>query len=93
MTATKPWARRAASACCLVLLLFVSAAAQQQASQPPLPSAPDSALIAGWDVYVKKDAAMPRVRAAERARRSGPCSHPERRRLHELGAAMWTIYH
>jgi hypothetical protein len=45
---------RAASACCLVLLLFASAAAQQQASQPPLPSAPDWALIAGWDVYAKK---------------------------------------
>ena len=53
MSATKPSVRRAASACCLVLL-FASAAAQQQAPQPRLPSAPDWALIAGWDVYAKK---------------------------------------
>src|SRR5580765_3925565 len=52
--ATKPSVRRTAFACCLLLLLFASAAAEQQASQSPLPSAPDWALIAGWDVYVKK---------------------------------------
>ncbi len=91
MTATRPWARRAASACCLVLLLFVSAAAQQQASQPPLPSAPDWALIAGWDVYSKKGCGQCHgVRSGSEGRAA-----PDLARIqsgagfYELGAAMW----
>jgi mono/diheme cytochrome c family protein len=91
MSATKPSVRRAASACCLVLLLFASTAAQQQASQPPLPSAPDWALIAGWDVYAKKGCGQCHgVRNGNEGRAA-----PDLARIqsgagfYELGAAMW----
>jgi mono/diheme cytochrome c family protein len=91
MSATNPWVRRAASAYCLVLLLFVSATAQQQASQPPLPSAPDWALIAGWDVYAKKGCGQCHgVRSGSEGRAA-----PDLARIqsgagfYELGAAMW----
>jgi len=92
MSATKPWVRRAASACCLVLLLFASAGAQQPTpQQPPLPFAPDWALIAGWDVYAKKGCGQCHgVRSGSEGRAA-----PDLARIqsgtgfYELGAAMW----
>jgi mono/diheme cytochrome c family protein len=91
MSATKPSVRRAASACGLVLLLFASAAAQQQASQPPLPSAPDWALIAGWDVYAKKGCGQCHgVRSGSERRAARDLAGIQSGAgFYELGAAMW----
>ena len=91
MTATKPSVRRAASACGLVFLLFASAAAQQQASQPPLPSAPDWALNAGWDVYAKKGCGQCHgVRSGSEGRAASDLARVQSGAgFYELGAAMW----
>src|SRR5438094_10586041 len=95
MSATMPWVRRAAGACCLFLLLFApfgSAGAQQPTAQsPPLPFAPDWALLAGWDVYAKKGCGQCHgVRSGSEGRAA-----PDLARIqsgtgfYELGAAMW----
>jgi mono/diheme cytochrome c family protein len=91
MSATKPWVRRAVSAYCLVLLLFASAPAQQRASQPPLQSAPDWALIAGWDVYVKKGCGHCHgVRSGSEGRAAPDLARVQSGAgFYELGAAMW----
>jgi mono/diheme cytochrome c family protein len=91
MSATKPSVRRAACACCLVLLLFASAAAQQQAPKPPLPSAPDWALIAGWDVYAKKGCGQCHgVRSGSEGRAAPDLARVQSGAgFYELGAAMW----
>src|SRR5438093_5620037 len=94
MSATMPWIRRAASACCLVLLLFAlfaSAGAQPRTPQPPpLPFAPDWALLAGWDVYAKKGCGQ-----CHGVRGGSGRVGPDLARIqsgtgfYDLGAAMW----
>jgi len=77
--------------CCLVLVGFSAAWAQQTpAPQPPLPFAPDWALLAGWDVYAKKGCGQCHgVRSASEGR-----AGPDLARIQsatgffDLGAAM-----
>ena len=92
MARLKRRARHAAAICGLVLLSAASAAAQQSpAPQPPLPFAPDWALLAGWDVYAKKGCGQCHgIRSGSEGRAA-----PDLARIasgtgfFELGAAMW----
>jgi len=92
MSRTNQCARHVASVCCLVLLAFASSWAQQPpAKQPPLPFAPDWALIAGWDVYAKKGCGQCHgIRSGSSGRAA-----PDLARIrsgtgfYELGAAIW----
>jgi mono/diheme cytochrome c family protein len=85
-------ARRAAATCFATLLLVGSARAQtSEPARPPLPFAPDWALIAGWDVYAKKGCGRCHgIRSG-----SGGHAAPDLARVrsgtgfYELGAAMW----
>jgi mono/diheme cytochrome c family protein len=78
--------------CGALLLWFVSGWAQPPApQQPPLPFAPDWALLAGWDVYAKKGCGQCHgVRSSSEGRAA-----PDLARIqggtgfYELGAAMW----
>jgi len=92
MSRPKRCARHLASVCCLVFVWFAAAWAQQPPpSQPPLPFAPDWALLAGWDVYAKKGCGQCHgVRSASEGRAA-----PDLARIQsatgffDLGAAMW----
>jgi mono/diheme cytochrome c family protein len=91
MSRSKRCAYRVALVCSMAVASFASAAAQQQASPPPLPSAPDWALIAGWDVYARKGCGQCHgVRSGSEGRAA-----PDLARIqsgagfYELGAAMW----
>lgn len=85
-------AYRAAVVCCALVLWFTAAWAQAPATQPPpLPFAPDWALLAGWDVYAKKGCGQCHgIRSGSSGR-----SAPDLARIqggtgfYELGAAMW----
>jgi mono/diheme cytochrome c family protein len=84
--------RRAAALSCLVLASFAPTWAQQSPPpQPPLPFAPDWALLAGWDVYAKKGCGQCHgVRSGSEGRKA-----PDLARIqsgtgfYDLGAAMW----
>src|SRR4029434_11201283 len=88
----KWFARLVAAVCCLVLISFAPGWAQpSQSQQPPLPFAPEWALIAGWDVYAKKGCGQCHgVRSGSEGRAA-----PDLARIqsgtgfYELGAAMW----
>jgi mono/diheme cytochrome c family protein len=92
MRRLKRCARRVATVGCLVLFSLSSSWAQQPPpQQPPLPFAPDWALLAGWDVYVKKGCGQCHgVRSGSEGRAA-----PDLARIQngtgffELGAAMW----
>lgn len=92
MARLKRRARHAAAICGLVLLAVASASAQQSPTpQPPLPFAPDWALLAGWDVYAQKGCGQCHgVRSGSEGR-----SAPDLARIasgtgfFDLGAAMW----
>lgn len=95
MDRTTRYARHSVVVCCLVLLSFVfsspSALAQQPAQQqPPLPFAPDWALLAGWDVYAKKGCGQ-----CHGVRGGSGRVGPDLARIqsgtgfYDLGAAMW----
>lgn len=92
MRRLKRCAGRVATVGCLVLLSLSSSWAQQPApQQPPLPFAPDWALLAGWDVYAKKGCGQCHgVRSGSEGRAA-----PDLARIQsgtgffELGAAMW----
>src|SRR5215813_9808281 len=93
MARLKRCARRTAAICGLVLLSAASASAQQSPApqQPPLPFAPDWALLAGWDVYAKKGCGQCHgIRSGSEGRAA-----PDLARISsgtgffELGAAMW----
>jgi mono/diheme cytochrome c family protein len=81
-----------ATMCGLVLFSVASVSAQQTPTpQPPLPFAPDWALLAGWDVYAKKGCGRCHgVRSGSEGR-----SAPDLARIasgtgfFDLGAAMW----
>ena len=85
-------ARHAGAICGLFLLSIASASAQQSPTpQPPLPFAPDWALLAGWDVYAKKGCGQCHgIRSGSEGRAA-----PDLARIKsgtgffELGAAMW----
>src|SRR5262245_13860178 len=92
MARLKRRARHAAAICGLILFSVASAAAQQSSPpQPPLPFAPDWALLAGWDVYAKKGCGQCHgVRSTSEGRVA-----PDLARIQsatgffDLGAAMW----
>jgi mono/diheme cytochrome c family protein len=92
MSARKHGVHQAAVVCCALLLWFAAAWAQSPTPQPPpLPFAPDWALLAGWDVYAKKGCGQCHgVRSASEGRVA-----PDLARIqsgtgfYELGAAMW----
>src|SRR5262245_6416584 len=92
MARLKRRARHAAAICGLILFSVASAAAQQSSPpQPPLPFAPDWALLAGWDVYAKKGCGQCHgIRSGSEGR-----SAPDLARIasgagfYDLGAAMW----
>ena len=92
MARLKRRVRHAAAVCGFILLSAASAAAQQSPTpQPPLPFAPDWALLAGWDVYVKKGCGQCHgVRSGSEGR-----SAPDLARIasgtgfFDLGAAIW----
>jgi mono/diheme cytochrome c family protein len=91
MSSRKHRVHPAAFVCGALLLWFASASAQPASQQPPLPFAPDWALIAGWDVYAKKGCGQCHgVRSSSEGRAA-----PDLARIqsgtgfYELGAAMW----
>ncbi len=92
MRRLKRCACRVATVGCLVLLSLSSSGAQQPPpQQPPLPFAPDWALLAGWDVYAKKGCGQCHgVRSSSEGRAA-----PDLARIQsatgffDLGAALW----
>src|SRR5262245_47961938 len=84
--------RRVAAVTCFVAVPLALAWAQQPApQQPPLPFAPDWALLAGWDVYAKKGCGQCHgIRSSSEGRKA-----PDLARIasgtgfFDLGAAMW----
>lgn len=93
MSRTKQCVLSAVSVCCLLLLSCAVVWTQQPTvpQQPPLPFAPDWALLAGWDVYVKKGCGQCHgVRSA--SGRVGPdlARIKSGTGFYELGAAMWS---
>jgi mono/diheme cytochrome c family protein len=91
MSSRKHRVHPAAFVCGALLLWFASASAQPASQQPPLPFAPDWALIAGWDVYAKKGCGQCHgVRSSSEGRAA-----PDLARIqsgtgfYELSAAMW----
>src|SRR5262249_17821931 len=88
-------ARHAATSGALLLFLLVSlgsAGAQQPSPQPPLPFAPDWALLAGWDVYAKKGCGQCHgIRSGSEGRAAPDLARiSSATAFFELGAAMWT---
>src|SRR5262245_20662585 len=92
MSRLRRWSLSMAAVSCLFLAAFTPARAQQPpAQQPPLPFAPDWALLAGWDVYAKKGCGQCHgVRSTSEGRVA-----PDLARIQsatgffDLGAAMW----
>jgi mono/diheme cytochrome c family protein len=92
MSRRRRWSLSMAAVSFLLLAAFTPARAQQPpAQQPPLPFAPDWALIAGWDVYAKKGCGQCHgIRSTSEGRKA-----PDLARIssgtgfYELGAAMW----
>src|SRR5215470_17433889 len=92
MPRPKRRARHAATLGAFLLLVSLgSASAQQPPQQPPLPFAPDWALLAGWDVYAKKGCGQCHgIRSSSEGRKA-----PDLARISsgtgffDLGAAMW----
>ena len=86
------YVRRVAAVTCLLAVPLAFAWAQQPApQQPPLPFAPDWALLAGWDVYAKKGCGQCHgIRSSSEGRKA-----PDLARISsgtgffDLGAAMW----
>ena len=83
--------RVAAVACLLVIPLALAWAQQPPPRQPPLPFAPDWALLAGWDVYAKKGCGQCHgVRSSSEGRKAPDLARiPSGTGFFELGAAMW----
>jgi mono/diheme cytochrome c family protein len=82
----------AAAAGLAILFLLTSARAQPSGPErPPLPFAPDWALIAGWDVYVKKGCGRCHgIRSGSSGRAAPDLARIQRGTgFYELGAAMW----
>jgi mono/diheme cytochrome c family protein len=81
----------AAAASLAILVVVGSARAQPSPSSPPLPFAPDWALIAGWDVYVKKGCGRCHGLRSGSSGRSAPdlARVQSGTGFYELGAAMW----
>lgn len=90
MSRLKRCVRHASSLCCLILLSFASAWAQPP-QQPPLPFAPDWALLAGWDVYAKKGCGQCHGVRSGSEGRVGPdlARIQSATGFYDLGAAMW----
>src|SRR5262245_4930322 len=92
MSRLRRWSLGMVAVSCLLLAAFTPTAAQQPpAQQPPLPFAPDWALLAGWDVYAKKGCGQCHgIRSGSEGR-----SAPDLARIasgagfYDLGAAMW----
>lgn len=83
---------RTAATCFAVLLLAASARAQpSDPARPPLPFAPDWALIAGWDVYAKKGCGRCHGVRSDSGGHAAPdlARVPSGTGFFELGAAMW----
>jgi mono/diheme cytochrome c family protein len=84
--------RRVAAVTCLLVVPLALAWAQQPPPQaPPLPFAPDWALLAGWDVYAKKGCGQCHgVRSSSEGRRAPDLARiPSGTGFFDLGAAMW----
>jgi len=92
MPRPKRRARHAATLGAFLLLVSLgSASAQQPPAQPPLPFAPDWALLAGWDVYAKKGCGQCHgIRSGSEGRAAPDLARiPSGTGFYELGAAMW----
>src|SRR5262245_35568078 len=92
MSRLRRWSLSMAAVSCLFLAAFTPARAQQPpAQQPPLPFAPDWALLAGWDVYAKKGCGQCHgIRSASEGRKAPDLARiPSGTGFYELGAAMW----
>ena len=92
MSRLRRWSLGIAAVSSLLLAAFTPARAQQPpAQQPPLPFAPDWALLAGWDVYAKKGCGQCHgIRSSSEGRKAPDLARiPSGTGFYELGAAMW----
>jgi mono/diheme cytochrome c family protein len=91
MRRLRMWLPSIAAVSLLLLTAFTARAQQTPAQQPPLPFAPDWALLAGWDVYAKKGCGQCHgIRSTSEGRKAPDLARiPSGTGFYELGAAMW----